>query len=867
MKKLIIFILSITTALNINSAPDIDTFFNDVAIIIEKGEKKQFVFGDNLAGYFEGYTHSYKKGMGYTIKKTATFSDFVSFSNNKINNKLEASYAKLFPYSIKNAYNDKIWDSLSLLSKKNSVYVAVRSDNADILSLLPVLLLKRDAVDLEIQDNLIVIIPKKENPDSPSYIAISSAIPFACEELTKEKNGALKPYIDINDSFVKLYFSTKEKSNDFNLYISFDYSKDGAVKKVTELVGADYVKIHKENLYSFLTNSYLWTDDADFNKALTWSKYSAYALVVEDYGLGIWAGLPWFRDNWGRDTFISLPGTLLVTGGFSDAKTVITNFSNYQNKGKIKLDVAYKNEEAKKNTESYISTNIGKAIIYKDDRLQYNLDDKYLNNEVLLADLVNKFQNEAKDVDVKTFLDTSRFYGRIPNRVQSDNIIYNTTDGTPWCVREMYEYIRYTGDMEFAKEIYPVVKLAIEGAILNYVDENGFLTHEDADTWMDAKLMGKSPWSPRGNRANDIQALWFVSLKIATYFAELKGDAANAAKWNELSEKLKTNFPKFFWDAKKKLAADRIDKNGKMDLRIRPNQLMLISIPFEERLLDNDIEAQILKKTVGELLFEYGICSLSQKDAYFHPYHDNISNYNKDAAYHNGTIWGWNAGFTISALTRYGYADFAYQLTRNLTNQILNMGCIGSMSELLDAFPTKEGKLKPSGTYSQAWSVAEFNRNAYQDYAGFNPNMINDEIIMSPSIPVAWKSFTGEFAFGKTAKFYSFYKKEGAFDLYELSFSKYDKPLSIKFVATQNKVKNMIIFSINPDEKITVKINNKDGSIYLNDKLVENKELYMDSYEKVIGQLKFAKPDAKKSYKPLKERDYLKKIVESGKYF
>lgn len=797
MKKLIILILSISTALNIYSAPDINTFFDDVAIIIEKGEKKQFVFGDNLAGYFEGYTHSYKKGMGYTIKKASVFSDFVSFNNNKINNKLEASYTKLYPFGIKNVYNDKLSDSFSLLSKKNSVHIVVRADNADILSILPVLLLKRDAVDLEIQDNLIVIIPKKENPDSPSYIAVSSAIPFTCDELTKEKNDELKPYININDSFVKLYFSTKEKLNDFNLYISFDYSKDGAIKKVSELVGADYIKTHKENVYSFLTNSYLWTDDMEFNKALVWSKYSAYALVVEDYGLGIWAGLPWFRDNWGRDTFISLPGTLLVAGGFSDAKTVITNFSNYQNKD----------------------------------------------------------------------LDKTRFYGRIPNRVQSDNIIYNTTDGTPWCIREMYEYIRYTGDMEFVKEIYPVVKLAIEGAILNYVDDFGFLTHEDADTWMDAKLMGKSPWSPRGNRANDIQALWFVSLKIASYFAELNGDATNAAKWNEISEKLKTNYPKFFWDAKKKMAADRIDKNGKMDLRIRPNQLMLISIPFEERLLDNEIEALILKKTVGELLFEYGICSLSQKDVYFHPYHDNISNYNKDAAYHNGTIWGWNAGFTITALTRYGYADFAYQLTKNLTNQILYMGCIGSMSELLDAFPTKEGKLKPSGTYSQAWSVAEFNRNAYQDYAGFNPNLIKDEIVISPSIPRAWNSFTGEFAFGKNAKFYSAYKKEGDFDLYEISFSKYDKSLSIKFIETQNKVKNMIIFRINPDEKITVKINNKDGSIYLNDKLVEKKETYMDSYEKVIGELKFAKPDTKKSYKPLKERDYLKKIVESGKYF
>ncbi|HPS55897.1 MAG TPA: amylo-alpha-1,6-glucosidase, partial [Sedimentisphaerales bacterium] len=48
----------------------------------------------------------------------------------------------------------------------------------------------------------------------------------------------------------------------------------------------------------------------------------------------ILAGYPWFAD-WGRDAFISLPGLLLETGRFEEAKSVLTYFANSCEKGVI----------------------------------------------------------------------------------------------------------------------------------------------------------------------------------------------------------------------------------------------------------------------------------------------------------------------------------------------------------------------------------------------------------------------------------------------------------------------------------------------------------------------------------------------------
>lgn len=46
------------------------------------------------------------------------------------------------------------------------------------------------------------------------------------------------------------------------------------------------------------------------------------------------AGYPWFGD-WGRDTFISLPGLCLVTGRFEDARKIIEVFARYVDRGMI----------------------------------------------------------------------------------------------------------------------------------------------------------------------------------------------------------------------------------------------------------------------------------------------------------------------------------------------------------------------------------------------------------------------------------------------------------------------------------------------------------------------------------------------------
>ncbi|MBX2992916.1 MAG: hypothetical protein KF749_17330, partial [Bacteroidetes bacterium] len=419
-----------------------------------------------------------------------------------------------------------------------------------------------------------------------------------------------------------------------------------------------YHEKRRARMEKLLHETRVETDNKQFNKALAWAKLSLDALIMNQITKGIFAGLPWFNNYWGRDTFISLLGATLVQGRFTEAKQILQSFAAYQ-------------------------------------------------------------QLDGNSTD----------YGRIPNIITTTDKAYNTADGTPRFVMMARDYVERSGDSTFMLEIYPTILRSIEGTLKYHCDSLGFLTHGDAETWMDA-VGPDGPWSPRGNRANDIQALWAKQLEAGIWFASRIGDVTSAALWNSQLQKLKKNFPHYFFY--KGGIADHVNKDGTPDDQLRPNQI------FVSPLLDESMRAEVLLSVTNNLTYEYGVASLSQNDENFHPYHQYSPYYPKDAAYHNGTVWTWVQGPVISELCAFNKQELAWRISRNTIHQILNRGAVGTQSELLDAIARpKEKEPRLSGTFSQAWNLAEVIRNFYDDYLGIRVDMLRHHLTLRPKLPAA----------------------------------------------------------------------------------------------------------------------------------
>jgi glycogen debranching enzyme len=220
---------------------------------------------------------------------------------------------------------------------------------------------------------------------------------------------------------------------------------------------------------------------------------------------------------------------------------------------------------------------------------------------------------------------------------------------------------------------------------------------------MDAKV-GDWVVTPRRGKAVEINALWYNALRLLAEWAGAEGEADPSQRLSALAETAYRSFNRRFWYEPGGYLFDVIDGEEGDDAAFRPNQVLAISL--KHPVLERNRWRAVLQKVSEKLLTPVGLRSLSPD----HP--DYKSRYfgdlrARDAAYHQGTVWGWLIGPYIDAWLKVHPGDFAgarQKLAGFETH--LDQACIGSVSEVFDADPP----YTPRGCIAQAWSVSELLR-------------------------------------------------------------------------------------------------------------------------------------------------------------
>jgi glycogen debranching enzyme len=172
-----------------------------------------------------------------------------------------------------------------------------------------------------------------------------------------------------------------------------------------------------------------------------------------------------------------------------------------------------------------------------------------------------------------------------------------------------------------------------------------------------------------------------------------------------MAEQCLRSFRLRFWGAAHGYLADVVDgPDLDADFSLRPNQLLAISLPYP--LLEGEEARRLLHAVTTSLLTPYGLRTLDPHDSrYTGRYAGN--QWQRDAAYHQGTVWPWLMGPYLDALLRVkGHTVEARRLARELLQPLLDHrgdAGLGSISEIFDGDPPHA----PQGCSAQAWSVAE----------------------------------------------------------------------------------------------------------------------------------------------------------------
>ncbi len=374
----------------------------------------------------------------------------------------------------------------------------------------------------------------------------------------------------------------------------------------------------------------------------------------------ILAGYPWFAD-WGRDTFISLEGLLLATGRYDEARRVLRAFASSLRDGLV--------------------------------------------------------PNRFDDYDDKP-----------------ESAHYNTVDASLWFIHAAIRYLQVTGDRQAWEEF---LSAACQSIIRAHIEGTKTIGHaENAEirmggdgliaagsprtqlTWMDAAChdpagRGFRVFTPRHGKAVEINALWYNALAgMAEVLAE--SDAPAAEHYTKLTKRIKRSFAKVFWNDQTDCLFDHVwyDDQGDAhpDGSIRPNQIFAVSLPHSP--LPRNRQKKVIDVVREKLLTPFGLRTLPEGDPNYHARYGGPQ-FQRDKAYHQGTIWPWLIGPYCEAVlrqSRFG-VKAVKEVQKALTPLVYELlgetdsptASIGQLHEIHEAASPHA----PVGCMAQAWSVAE----------------------------------------------------------------------------------------------------------------------------------------------------------------
>jgi predicted glycogen debranching enzyme len=314
------------------------------------------------------------------------------------------------------------------------------------------------------------------------------------------------------------------------------------------------------------------------------------------------------------------------------------------------------------------------------------------------------------DITLQILLAFARYVdaGMLPNNFPDSGgkPEYNTVDAALWFFEAIRQYYEATQDAVALQILFPVLASIIDWHVhgtrynIRVDPDDGLLFAGEPGvqlTWMDAKVEN---WvvTPRIGKPVEINALWINALDTLGKFARLVARPSDV--YDKLAAKAKKSFEKF-WNAERNCCYDVIDAPGiGSDPALRPNQIFAVSLPVSP--LTKEQQKSVVDICAQHLLTSHGLRSLAPGEPSYLGHHLG-GRRDRDASYHQGTVWGWLLGPFVQAHLRvYGDRAAALRYLEPLGRHIHAYG-LGTLGEIFDG----DAPFLPRGCIAQAWTVAE----------------------------------------------------------------------------------------------------------------------------------------------------------------
>ncbi|RNA36596.1 glycogen debranching enzyme isoform X1 [Brachionus plicatilis] len=439
--------------------------------------------------------------------------------------------------------------------------------------------------------------------------------------------------------------------------------------------------------------------------------------------LSLSAGLPHFSTtymrNWGRDTFISIPGLLLLTNRFTDAKNLILSYGSCLRHGLIP------------------------NLLSEGKSARYNCRDSIWWWLKSVKDYTELAPNGYEILDDSIY----RLYPTDDSEHPSQEELANRKDSTK--IQKLCDVIQeamsvHLNGLKFRErnagtQIDDRMKSEGFNNEIGVDLETGFVfggNEWNAGTWMDK--MGSSektgntgfPATPRDGSAVELVGLCRCALEFlitANGCGKYPYDgvvlkSAKKITWSEWARKIDDNFEKYFWIGdeckdnlvnRRNVYKDTVNSSHKWtDYQMRPNFLIALVVAPQMVRRKNSLKSlEQVKQFLMNDPHTIGIKTLDESDFNYNGYYDN-SNDSGDRRvaqgfnYHNGPEWLWPVGFYLRSLLM--YSNDKENVLRYVKKHLgkLYDTMFSNDWRSLPELTNKDGQVCSHSCVSQAWSLA-----------------------------------------------------------------------------------------------------------------------------------------------------------------
>jgi hypothetical protein len=289
----------------------------------------------------------------------------------------------------------------------------------------------------------------------------------------------------------------------------------------------------------------------------------------------------------------------------------------------------------------------------------------------------------------------ARACGRIPHEVTTNGRVFHpgNTQETPQFVAACWDYVRWTGDIAFLRQVYALCKEGIDEYV-PAIWSGGGNPYPIGDGMVERSGMGA--------RKLDSTCYLFQSLRALRDMATALDLPDEARRYGARLEELGRRFEHDWWLEEESMYADSLHRDGRPQF----DGHWTVVLPLQLGLASDERARRALERIEREWVNQWGLVHTREREE---------------------LVWTLPTGLLALTAFRYGQPSLGVRLLEHIA-ATASYGTLGAFKELI-----------PIGLcFVQLWSAGLYLQGILEGLVGLRPLAHQHQLALSPRLPASW---------------------------------------------------------------------------------------------------------------------------------